>query len=268
MHAIDPPLSKVLQRLLPLLPSRPRLLYTNGTAWPVHLCPRRARLHHVQLGSYQQALHAGDRPERNHLVPCGIQAARFRSLHGRAALRARHGVAASTFVVLMVGAVKRVHKRVDHVLAEFEALHGDVLLWVDGKPEDPALALEVQARLGPRCRITQVPSADVGQLYGLADVMVHAALEESFGLAVVEAMSTGLRVLAHDSEHFRWLTGAPEALLDMARPGPLRQRLQQLLAAHQAGTDHLADTERAHQVTQRYDWAQLKAQYLALYQGL
>ena len=266
VHAIDPPLSKVLERLLPLVPGRPRLLYTNGTAWPVHLCPRRAQVHHVQQGSYQQALDSGDPPERNTVVPCGIRAARFATGLSRAELRARHGIASGTFVVLMVGAVKRVHKRVDHVVDEISTLPGDWLLWIDGKPEDAELAATAQARLGNRCRISQVPSADVGQLYGLADVMVHAALEESFGLAVVEALSTGLPVLAHDSPHFAWLTAGRAGLLDMAAPGRLRQQLRQRLAEHPRPQPH--DPVQAAAITARYDWAQLKSSYLALYQRL
>ena len=242
-----------------------RLLYTNGTAWPVHLCPRRAHVHHVQQGSYQQALDSGDPPERNTVVPCGIRAARFVTGLSRADLRARHGIAPGTFVVLMVGAVKRVHKRVDHVVEEISALPGDWLLWIDGKPEDAELAAATQARLGARCRITQVASADVGQLYGLADVMVHAALEESFGLAIVEALSTGLPVLAHDSPHFAWLTAGRAGLLDMAAPGLLREQLRQRMAAPAL---HPTDPTQAAAITARYDWPQLKTQYLGLYQRL
>jgi glycosyltransferase involved in cell wall biosynthesis len=267
VHAIDPPLSKLLERMLPLMPGRPRLLYSNGTAWPARLCPRRAHIHHVQEGSYRAALASGEDPARHSVVPCGIQAARFISHQPRAALRQRHGIADGTCVVLMVGAVKRLHKRVDHVVDEIADLPGDWLLWIDGKPEDADLADAAQARLGSRCRITQVPSADVGQLYALADVMVHAALDESFGLAIVEALSTGLPVLAHDSPHFAWLTDGYARLLDMAAPGVLRTQLAAQVAAHPRPRG-AADAARGAAITARYDWPQLKPAYLRLYERL
>ncbi len=271
VHAIDPPLSKVLERLLPWLPGRPRLIYSNGTAWPVHLCPRRAFIHHIQEGSLQQALAAGDPPGRNRLIPCGVNMARFGCAEPRAALRQRLGIVPERFVVLMVGAVKRPHKRVDHVIDEFAALPGEPLLWIDGKIEDESLVAEAQRRLGSRVRVGTSPSAEVGQLYAMADVMVHAALDESFGLVIVEALSTGLPVLAHDSPHFRWLTGEPRMLIDMARPGLLGQRLAVLQQAHSLGGEpfdaagQAARAELAARLRQRFDWPQLKADYLSLY---
>ncbi len=267
VHVIDPPLSKVMERLLPLVPSRPRLLYTNGTAWPVRLCPRRARIHHVQQGSYLAALEAGDPPARNVMLPCGIHAERFEVTEDRAALRARHGVAQGTFVVLMVTAVKRVHKRVDYVIEEVAGLEGDVLLWIDGKPEDREVVALARERLGARCRISFVPSHEVGQLYKLADVMVHAALEESFGLTVVEALSTGLPVLAHDSAHFEWLAGSRESLVDMSRPGMLRDRLAQEMAAATHSLCGSQAARRAASVRSRFDWSRLRTGYGGLYES-
>lgn len=265
IHVIDPPLSKVIERVLPVVAPRSRLLYTNGTAWPVHLCPRRARIHHVQQGSYQAALAAGDPPERNVLVPCGIHPSAFEVAEDREALRARHGLAPDQFVVLVVAAVKRVHKRVDHVIEEVAGLDGKVLLWIDGPPEDPEVVELARKRLGSRCRISYVPSHQVGELYKAADAMAHAALDESFGLTVVEAMSTGLPVLAHDSPHFEWLAGSREPLVDMSRPGALRERLAALMAAH-GRTPHAA-RPGAERVRARFDWRRLRDDYRALYEG-
>jgi glycosyltransferase involved in cell wall biosynthesis len=267
VHLIDPPISKVMERLLPLVPGRPRLLYTNGTAWPVHICPRSARIHHVQEGSYRAALDAGDPPERNVLVPCGIHANRFKVEEDRTVLRARLGVAPDTFVVLVVTAVKRVHKRVDYVIDEVARLDGNVLLWIDGKPEDADLVTMAQERLGARCRISHVPSDKVGQLYNMADVMAHAALEESFGLTVVEALSTGLPVLAHDSPHFEWLVGSRELLVDMSRRDALRDRLTEAMRAHANALGSGREAQRAASVRARFDWSHLRPAYSALYQS-
>jgi glycosyltransferase involved in cell wall biosynthesis len=262
VHVIDPPLAKVIELLLRLTPGAPRLLYTNGTAWPIHLCPRRAHVHHVQEGSYRSALAAGDPPRRNTLVPCGIHAQRFDTAARRAGLRQQHGLAENTLVVLIVAALKRVHKRLDHVIDEMSGLEGDFLLWIDGRPEEPELADLARSRFGSRCRVTHVASAEVGQLYAMADLLVHGALEESFGLAIVEALSSGLPVLVHDSPHFEWLVGSREPLVDMSRAGPLRERLSAAIAG---GADKRSD-QRAAAIRQRFDWPRLRQHYRALYE--
>ena len=272
LHTIDPPLAKLVERLAPLAGLRARLVFTNGTAWPVAICPRRAHIQHVQQDSYARALADGDNPARHTLVPCGVSPQRFAVAEPRGALRQRHGIAESTFVVLVVAAIKRVHKRVDHVVDEVAALPGDVLLWIDGRPEDADLVAQAQARLGARCRISHWPSEQVGELYALCDVLVHAALEESFGLALVEAMVSARPVLMHASPHFAWLAGEragpAQPLLDMTQPGALTQRLAALRAGADAANTPAAVAERAARARLRFDWQHLHSSYLALYQRL
>jgi glycosyltransferase involved in cell wall biosynthesis len=196
------------------------------------------------------------------LVPCGLDFARFAPPAGREALRERYGVGASTFVVLAVTAVKRDHKRVDHLIDEVASLEGDVLLWLDGNPEDDAVLEHGKRVLGPRLRVTHVASSEVPELYGLADVLVHASLEESFGLAIVEAISSGLPVRVHDNPHFRWLTGDPDCMVAMDRPGALAASLRALRGMPRPGP------ARAAAIRERFDWSVVAPAYLEMYRRL
>lgn len=197
------------------------------------------------------------------MVPCGFHSTQFSAPMDRAALRSKHGIAGDTVVILAVSAVKRVHKRVDHIVSEVARVKGDVLLWIDGKPEDAALAGAARATLGSRCRITHVPTSGVPELYHLSDVFVHAALEEGFGLALCEAAAAGTIVLAHDSPHFRWLLGPGRNTVDMSAPGALAERLQELADM----PVRLRDRERGNAATvkQRFDWSVIAPQYKELY---
>jgi glycosyltransferase involved in cell wall biosynthesis len=268
VHVIDPPLAKVVERLLPWVSRRSRLMFTNGTAWPARICPRRAHIQHVQKDSYDRALADGDAPARNSLVPCGIHPERFELSATREALRQRYGVPAESFVVLVVAAVKRAHKRVDHIIEEVAQLPGDVLLWIDGKPEDADVVALAERKLGARCRITYVPSAEVGALYKLCDVFVHAALDESFGLTVVEAMSAARPVLVHDSSHFEWLAGSSDPLVDMRKPGALAARLSAVRDGVDVAADPASVQQRAAELRRRFGWQGLRSEYLALYREL
>lgn len=266
IHVVDPPLAVALGSLRRLSRFPGKLLYTDGSGTPPEYYPRVDHLHHVGWRSYQTALTAGVPSSAMTFVPSGLDTDRFLDRPSRQDLRRKYQVADSTFVILMVSALKRDHKRVDHAIAEVSRLPGDVLLWLDGNPEDPEI-LDLARRLGSRCRITHVPPAEVPSLYGLADVFVHTALEEAFGLTIVEAICAGLPVLVHRQPHFEWLVDDPDCLVDMAVEGDLFARLS-LLRHGQWVTDSSVHQDRSLRTRGRFDWQVLREQYAALYQRL
>lgn len=270
VHIIDPPMISVFRRIRHVLPRSTRILFTNGCHMPTEFYPEFAHVHHVAQPMWEEALEEGVDASRMSYAACGIHTAKF-ELQGsreqrRAELRARHGVADATFVVLAVTAVKRMHKRVDHLIEELSRVPGDILFWIDGNPEEPDLAEMARERLGTRCRVTHVPSEQVPELYHLSDVMVHGALEEAFGLAVVEAMSAGLPVVTHRSRHFEWLLGGFGAMVDMEERGALTDRIAGL-TADRARLE--ADSEsRSRSIRERFDWASVMPHYLQMYSRL
>jgi glycosyltransferase involved in cell wall biosynthesis len=263
IHCIDPPMAYALQHAKRLVRLRARLLFTEGSVMPPSHYPRVDHIHHVARAAHAGALAHGVAPERMTLLPCGLRVERFPVRDDAQALRANFGIAPSTYVVLAVTALKRDHKRVDHIVREVERLEGDVLLWLDGNPEDDALVAHARERLGSRLRITHVPSAEVATLYRAADVLVHAALEESFGLAIVEATCCGTPVLVHDNPHFEWLLGDRDRLVDMRAQGALTARLKSI-AGNREG-ERAAALARAEAIRRRFDWNALAPRYREMY---
>lgn len=283
VHVIDYPLAKHLARLSRLVPMRSRLIFCNACAAPPRWCPRLAHVQHIAEPFYREALASADARGALHLAPCGVHTGRFRCHETRDALRARHGVAPAERVVLCVSAVKRVHKRVDAVIDAFERAFAPasgpgpggvadedggaapVTLWIDGSPEDPSLIEEATRRLGTRCHVTHVPTARVPELLGLADVFVHGAVEEAFGLSIVEALSAGLPVVVHDSPHFRWLAGAAGRFVDVRDAGAFAAALRAAVRELDDGAGRGADAMRAQQAAARFDWEAVLPAYLSMY---
>ena len=263
LHCIDPPLTRVMFKLRRLLGLRFRLLYTHGVTMPPGDYPPADHLHHVAIGPHAEALEAGIAADSMTVVPCGFYPERFEVQASKQALRQAHGVAHDTFVILSVAALNRGHKRSHHLIDEAAQLDGNFLLWLDASMDqgEPDLIEHARQRLGARCKISHVPSAQVGELYRMADVFAHASVFESFGLSIVEAASTGLPVLIHDAPHFRWLVPQPGAWVDMTAPGALAQRWRALMADR----SQLAALGAAGQVRARFSWHQLRADYVALY---
>ena len=263
IHCVDPPLADVLQHLQRVCRFRARLLFTEGCRVPPRYYPRVAHVHHVGQFALQQAVGAGIPESHMTLIPIGLHTRHFLDCVGREALRRKHGISDSTFVIVAVSNVERTFKRVDYIIEEVSRLEGDVLLWIDGFPRDPTLPELARQRLGPRCRMTYVPSGDVPELYHVADVMVHASLDEAFGIAVAEALCAGVPVLAHDSPHFKWLIQDQDCLIDMSTPGSLAARLGELPAQR----DDLARRAqaRAAAARRRFEWRSLALGYVEMY---
>ncbi|WP_326696089.1 glycosyltransferase [Streptomyces sp. NBC_01754] len=137
---------------------------------------------------------------RIHTVPNGVDAAAFRFDGGRRrAVRARLGLPGDAFVVGGVGRLVP-GKRFDVTLRAVAALPGAWLLLAgDGPQAGPLRALAGRlgvadrVRFAGECGVDGAP--DVPAVLGAMDVFVSASREESFGLAVVEALSAGLPVV-------------------------------------------------------------------------
>ncbi len=265
VHVIDPPLCRWMHWLRRLDRGRYRLLFTDagpeglgGYRWVDHwhcLTPR----------DRDEALARGLRADRVTMLPVGTDPRRFVRSAGREELRRRHGIGENTFVILAVSAINRHHKRLDHLIGEVAKLEGDVLLWIDGSlhPDgDPSLVDLARRRLGDRCRISHVLTEQLGDLYGLADVFVAAALDERFGMALVEAMCRGVPAVAHDSPHFRWLLGGNGHLVNMATSGELAGALKALREDDEA----LRSVVSPGDVAARFAWSSLKSGYLEMYE--
>jgi glycosyltransferase involved in cell wall biosynthesis len=266
IHYIDPPLGNFLYRLRDNFKLGYKMIYTNGVGMSPRHYERPDHIHQMSQAHYQTALDHGIPQTRMTMLPSGVNSSRLLSAAGKQAVRRKYGVPEDAFVVLSVSAINRSHKRIDYLVQEIAALSNKCLLWVDGHPEDASILNLVAERLGSNCRITHVSSQSVGDLYQLADLFVLASLEEGFGIAVVEAMYSGLPVLVHRNPHFMWLVGNEACLVDMEHEGNLATRIAQLMD-HSSELDVIARANAA-KARRRFDWAYLKAEYVEMYRRL
>jgi glycosyltransferase involved in cell wall biosynthesis len=188
-----------------------------------------------QFARRQLADSLGVRVDHVAVAPYGIDA-RFAPRPARADLRARHGLGEGP-VVLFLGGLKP-RKNLPLLLdvwAEVaRAVPAARLLIAGGGPLLVSLRQRAAAMgLGDRVTFTgYVPEADKPDHFNLADVFVFPSALEGFGLAVGEAMSSGLPVVASDRGSIPELLvdGEGGFLCDPARPATFAQALIRLLA--------------------------------------
>ncbi|WP_433890670.1 glycosyltransferase [Streptomyces sp. CA-111067] len=137
---------------------------------------------------------------RIHLAPNGIEPDRFRFDPAvRAATRARLGLPANAYVVGGVGRLVT-SKRFDVLLHAVAAAPPHAHALVAGAGPERAALGELATALGIAGRThilsaTDGPPLGVPELLAAIDLFVSPSAEESFGLAVLEALAAGLPVL-------------------------------------------------------------------------
>ena len=192
------------------------------------------------------------------LIPNGADTSKFTPGLGD---RTRFGLPADATVVLMASALIET-KRVDAAVRAVAEVPGAYLVVAgDGPMRDQIDALAA-AHLPGRFARTVVSSDEMAELYRCADVFLHTTLHESFGNVYVEALATGLPIVAHRSETLEWILGDDADLVDTTDQ-------QELVCALKRACDDpstQADRDARHAVAAaRFDWTHVSAQYEAFF---
>jgi len=147
----------------------------------------------------------------------------------REAVRRRLGLPEDAFVVGCVAAIKRDHKRLDYLIREMSAEslsqrrrerreRGDCFLLIAGAGTDdtPNVRELGETALGRRCAImADVPRERMPEIYRAMDVFVLPSLFEMMPIAVLEALASGLPVIANRHPVLEWMVGeGDECLVD------------------------------------------------------
>lgn len=237
LHVQDPQVASIARRARGLGLIRTRTVLAHGTEETLDFLSRFAYVQHLAPWHLEQARAAGAGRPSWTAIPNFIDADTFRP--GRAdGLRAELGVPPDRPVVVTAAAIKRHHKRIDHLLDEWARLTaaapelGAVLVVAGGREgETDELVAAGAARLGDRVRfLVGFPRARMPELYRAADAFALCSLFEMMPIALIEAAASGLPCLVHGHPVLRWAAGPGRVPVDMAAPGALAAALAALLA--------------------------------------
>lgn len=151
------------------------------------------------------------------VVARGVDTRQFDPARRSEALRASWGASASTLVLMHVGRIAR-EKNIDLVMAAFDAVRRDV--------DDAKLVVvgdgPIRARLAEKhpdvvfCGSRR--GDELGMHYASGDIFLFPSLSETYGNVTVEAMASGIAVIAYDyaaaREHIRHAVNGLLAPLD------------------------------------------------------
>lgn len=187
------------------------------------------------------------------LVPNGVDVSRFAP---GPAQRQQLGIADGRPLVLVVSALDP-NKRVTDAIRAVAAVDDAALVVAgDGPLRDVVDRMGAELLPGRYTRTT-VPSDQMPMLYRSADVVLHTARDESFGNVYVEALASGVPVVAHRTPTTQWILGEHAHLVDAA------DHVQLVAAVRAALDDTGADrrTARVAEAAQRFSWQVVGARY-------
>lgn len=236
LHVQDPQLALLVQRARRLGLVRTRTILAHGTEEPLDFQRRITYLQHLAPWHFEESKAAGVWKPTWTAIPNFIDTQCFTP--GKSSvLRQELGIPAEALVVLSVAAIKRHHKRIDHVLREFAALRErqpDLPAWLviaGGWEQDTdALMREGELLLGDRVRfLVRFPRARIPDLYRAADLFVLGSLKEMMPISLLEATASGLPCVVHRHPVMQWMIGEGGSAVDMTAAGSLAAELARLL---------------------------------------
>ena len=237
LHVQDPVVAIIAQKARRIGLIRTRTILAHGTEEPPAFLDRIDYLQHLAPWHLESLKAEGTWKPTWAAIPNFIDTDRFRP--GRAdALRGELGIPTGGIVVLTAAAIKRGHKRIDHLLAEFGQLQElapgrPVWLVVAGgwETDTDELIAEGTRLLGDRVRfLVRFPRERMPELYRAADLFVLCSLFEMMPIALIEATASGLPCAVHRHPIMEWMTGRGGIPVDMGKPGELAQILHERLA--------------------------------------
>jgi 1,2-diacylglycerol 3-alpha-glucosyltransferase len=244
------------------------VLLSNGAGAGPHFDRAVDHVQHLTPASHRLALDAGEPPERHTLLPLGVAIPPVfapPAPEERAALRARLGLPADEEILLSAAALNAWSKRLPYLVDEVASLERRPHLLLLGQPDEetPEVLRHARERLGEAGHtVRTVPRCAMPAYYRAADMFVLASRYEAMGRVLVEALSHGLPVLAHDAAWARFVVGAHGRFADLGEPGALRALIERARAEEDGPA---AAAARHGSAYERFSWDRLAPRYVELF---
>ena len=191
------------------------------------------------------------------LIPNGVDLELF---HPGPSTREDFGFPLDRTVVLMVSALID-SKRVDFGVEAVSRIPDAHLVVVGDGPLKQNIAERAAQLLPGRYTQLTAPAAVMPSLYRCADVFLHLSLEEAFGNVFIEALASGLPVVAHDTSRLRWIVGDEAFLVDARNSDQVAAMIAAAAAAPPA-------RERRAARAAQFSWTIVAGKYKAFFESV
>lgn len=216
----------------------------------------------------EEALKAGESPNKHFLVPYGINPGSppMLDIREKMLLRRKLGLPENRFILLSVGWIAKQHKRMDYLIREVALLSEPrpFLQLLGAIDEKSTEIIDLGNKLlgSENFSAKSVPYSQVGDYYDTADCFVLCSLKEGFGRVYLEALMHGLPVIAHHFPVMNYVLGDVGILGDLSREGELSEILSEHICHP---VDKSSANRRWESVRCRFGWEVLAPEYAKMF---
>ena len=267
----DPELAICLDSFKRVFKRKFKVVFTN--AFPVEANFYKSRFDLIQQVSkyyYDDSLSKGVGEGKMKLIPYATDGSRFSppTQEQKITLRKKYDIPNDKMVILSVGSMDFSFKRMDYLIREISSLKNDAFLLIAGQENQETKVVKDLGRnlLGRNVKFATVKSTDMHEIYKTADIFALCSLKEGFGMVFIEAMSSGLPVIAHNHPNMSWILGNCAKLMDLGKIGELKAGILELTQQRQM-LENLSRNARKRAV-ENFSWDSVINQYKAMYENL
>ena len=187
------------------------------------------------------------------LIPNGVDTLRF---HPGSGDRAMFDLPERVVMILMVSALIPSKRVLEGIEAAARVPDAYLVIAGDGEQRAQVDALGRQL-LGNRFRRLALARERMPELYRAADALLHMSQDEPFGNIYVEALASGLPVVAHRTAVTQWILADQATLIDTCDQTAVAEALKAAIAAR--STQQMAS--RRTLAESRFSWDAVAGQY-------
>jgi glycosyltransferase involved in cell wall biosynthesis len=197
------------------------------------------------------------------LIPNGVDTRQFfpAGCHGQTCLPVssiKHelNLPPGSHIVLIVSALIPSKRVLDGIRAAAPLADAHLVIAGNGEQREGVDALG-RHLLGDRYHRLTLPRERMPDLYRAADVLLHMSQDEPFGNIYIEALATGLPIVAHETPVTRWILEDQGHLVDTGDPAKVTAALRRAIDQN---TPDQTSARRA-LAESRFSWETIARQY-------
>ncbi|MBW2998951.1 glycosyltransferase family 4 protein, partial [Candidatus Woesearchaeota archaeon] len=232
IHCPDSKIIDILYSKRNFFKKIPKFLYANGGAINPKRYPKFDFIQHHSLFSYSIA---GKFKNKSFIVPYLVDTKRFSPSKNNKTekdIKRKFKIPEHASLIISVGTICDNHKRMSHLIKEVSKVNNkNIHLLILGQESNESTKIKTLGKrlLRENVHFGSMKHSDLHKAYQASDLFVLSSLFEGFGIVYLEAMASGVPIIATNHENQKWIMKDSSILIDMKKNNLLSKTIAKII---------------------------------------